>query len=570
MSVGDTVSIDIGANAEAHKIAKIGTAASNHTTVWQPLPDGPVITISPGSSNVPVMSTSGMEVGEKIALGYGATDPAVARDVERYEVVTVTAVGKPGTQAYLADDVSAGATNIKVTEVKNISVGDKIRLDIDSVGHGIETLTVKHGGTEAVKTNLAADAGVGATSIKMRRTEGIKVGDKITVGTPATREVVTVSAVESAGRGEASIEVTPALANAHIRDEWVVSPGTGLDLEAPLKFAHAANLPFSDRGTGITFTPATTFAHSSNEPVLSLGSGITLDGSLGKAHAIYAAVRDASVTTAGYQGNPQPDQWFGGPELSTDYPLFGRTVNIKEGSMVLRDAAGVVVDSINYGALVDPWAAEGYQANLGSRRSGCSVPIAGSTAGFGPAAILTNTSAGRFPDGTDADSNCTDFLTQAAATLPIASAVGATNIKVTSVEGFEAGEKIYIDDGTRRETASIATVGTAGATTLSEPTNVDATVIPVASALGFRDGETITIGAGEDADTAVVSAIRRFGPASITVKAPLLHAHANGTEVAGSGITLTSALSQAHEKGAPVADNLPTPGTANQYRRKGN
>ncbi len=88
------------------------------------------------------------------------------------------------------------------------------------------------------------------------------------------------------------------------RDEWVVAPGTGLDLAAPLKFNHAANLPFSDRGTGISFQPATAFAHSSNEPVQALGTGITLDSPLDKTHAIQAVVRDDAVKTAGYQGTP--------------------------------------------------------------------------------------------------------------------------------------------------------------------------------------------------------------------------------------------------------------------------
>ena len=114
-----------------------------------------MITIPAGSTNVPVTSVAGFAVGEKIALGYGATYPAVARTVERYEVATVTAVGKPGTQAYLGADAPAGATNIKVTSVANISVGDKIRLDIDSVGHGIETVTVTSVGTQAIRTTLA-------------------------------------------------------------------------------------------------------------------------------------------------------------------------------------------------------------------------------------------------------------------------------------------------------------------------------------------------------------------------------------------------------------------------------
>ena len=58
---------------------------------------------------------------------------------------TVTAIGTPGMQAYLGADAAAGDTNIKVTNVTSIMAGDKFRLDIDSMGHGIETVTVKSG-----------------------------------------------------------------------------------------------------------------------------------------------------------------------------------------------------------------------------------------------------------------------------------------------------------------------------------------------------------------------------------------------------------------------------------------
>jgi hypothetical protein len=43
-----------------------------------------------------------------------------------------------------------------VTSVANISAGDKIRLDIDSVGHGIETVTVTSVGTQASRAALSA------------------------------------------------------------------------------------------------------------------------------------------------------------------------------------------------------------------------------------------------------------------------------------------------------------------------------------------------------------------------------------------------------------------------------
>src|ERR1017187_4027328 len=390
MTVGDAIGIDTGSNVETRKIASIGTAAGNNTTLWQPLPDGPVITIPAGSSNVPVTSVSGFVVGENIALGYGATYPAVAKALERYEVATVIAVGKPGTQAFLGVDAAAGATNIKVTSVANISASDKIRLDIDSVGHGIETVTVTKVGTQSSRTALSANASAGATNINVRNVNGFVVGDKLAVGTPANHETVTITAVGASSPAGASVDFTPALAQAHITREPVVAPGTGLDLAAPLKFNHAANLPFSVRGTGISFQPATAFAHSSNEPVQPLGAGITLDSPLAKDHAIDAVVRDAQVTTAGYQGTPAPNQWFGGPALSTS-----------AGNMVLGDAAGLVVDSLNYGLLVDPWASKGYQATSGSGESGCRVPTPSAGAGRGgfggqavPAASAPDRSAG--------------------------------------------------------------------------------------------------------------------------------------------------------------------------------
>jgi hypothetical protein len=270
------------------------------TPLWQPVPDGPV-TVPARSTSVPVTSTAGFKVGQQMAIGYGRT----------FETATVTAVGTPGSQAYLAAAASAGASSIKVTSTSNITAGDTIRLDIGT------------------------------------RTED-----------------VTVASVGTAGAG-----------------------GTGLTLTAPLKFGHASNLPFSDRGTGITFSPATRFAHSSNEPVQALGSSITLDTPLSHSHAINDPVRAASVTTAGYQGSPAPDQWFGGPVLSAS-----------AGSMVLRDSRGLVADSLNYGEIVDPAAAEGYQGVSGTGQVGC----------FAPAPVAGRSDI-RLPDGTDTDSNCADF-----------------------------------------------------------------------------------------------------------------------------------------------------------------
>jgi hypothetical protein len=546
MTAGDSISIDTGAGAETRKIVSVGTVVGNSTTLWQPLPDGPVMKIPVGSTNVPVTNVFGFAVGEKIGLGYGGSYPSVAGSTERYEVATVTAVGKQGTQAYLVAEAPVGSTNIKVRNIANISAGDKIRLDIDSVGHGIETVTVTHVGTPANRSALLANAIAGATNIRVRSVNGLAVGDKMILGAPG--ETVTITAVGTPSPNGTAVDFTPALAQAHPNGEAVVVPGTGLDLDlaAPLRFNHAANLPFSDRGTGISFQPATAFVHQSNEPVQALGTGITLDRPLVHDHAINAVVRDAQVTTAGYQGT-EPNQWFGGPALSP-----------AAGSMVLRDAAGLVVDSLNYGLLVDPWAAEGYQAASGSGQSGCRVTAPG-----------PGRSAGRFPDGADTDSNCTDFLTQSASTMAD-TAAGATNIKVANVADFEAGQTIVIDEGANTETAVIATVGTAGASTMRVATLVGATMIDVANRESFSAGQTITIDSGAASETAVVvAAAGRRGPGSITMAAPLKLAHAAGAQVSGTGITLTTALTRAHASGAQIAGSAPpTPGAPNQYYRR--
>ncbi len=291
-----------------------------------------------------------------------------------------------------------------------------------------------------------------------------------------------------------------------------------------------------------------------------LGTGITLDSPLAKDHEINAVVRDGQVKTAGYQGTAAPNQWFGGPALAPG-----------AGEMVLRDAAGLVVDSLNYGLLVDPWAAEGYHGVSGAGQGGCRVPSPGSAGGFGPAAsaVVMNRSAGRFPDGADTDSNCTDFLLQPATTLRAASAGGATNIKVGTVAEFATGQTLLIDTGADFENAVIATVGTAGASTVRVATEPGATVIPVASGMGFSAGQAITIDDGANRETAVVAAASFFGRAgaTITVAKPLTIAHVVGVQVSGTGITLAAPLTKPHTNGTQVTRSLPTPGAPNQYFR---
>src|SRR5215472_12388961 len=320
-----------------------------------------------------------------------------------------------------------------------------------------------------------------------------------------------------------------------------------------------AGVDVSDIGTGISFSPATRFPHLSGDAVQALGSAITMDRPLAKGHAYGAAVINPLATTVGYQGTPAPNQWF------------GATLSTRAGSIALMDASGtVVVDAMVYGSQQGNSSGNGtitspeiatLEADQG--KGGCMAVVPTPPRAIGPAGAPCDTgnrSLGRFPDGTDSDNLCTDFLMQPATTLAAPTSGGAATIKVASVAAFAPRQTIMIDTGANLETAVIATVGTAGTTTASAVTEIGATVIPVAGAIGFTAGQTITIDSGANRGTAVVvSATGGRGGARITVAAPLTVAHAAGAQISGSGITLASALARSHATGRRSPAALPHP-----------
>ncbi len=488
--VGQKINID----GDLHAIVSIGTEASPMTTLFIPVSTGPWLTIPTGSTNLPVASAAGFEVGQKIGIDIGGN----------YEVATVTAVGKPATQTTLSEAAVAGATRIKIAASSNMTVGD--------------TLTVGTGGLKEL--------------VRVRNI------------------IKSVAAPIGGGRGAFGSG----------------DPGE-VELSSPLKFNHMSGVDVSDIGTGITFEPATRFSHKSGDAVQALGSGITLDSPLVRSHAYGGAIINPLATTVGYQGLPAPNQWYGEP-LATS-----------AGSIALSDASGLVlVDAMVYGSQQSNSSANGpitspEIATLEGDQSqgGCIVVVPRASSGAG-------VSRGRFPDGLDTDSNCSDFLVQSFTSLSAPSASGANNIKVSVMADFSAGQKIIIGTGTNSESAVIRTIGTTGATTVSTATQAGTKVIHVAGTEGFSTGQTITIDSDANRETAIIATVtggrRRFGPRgtapvdSITVTLPLNKVHNVGAQVSGSGITLESPLTRAHDNGAQVASYLPTPGAPNQYFRK--
>lgn len=491
---GQQINID----GETKKIASVGTAASPMTTLFIPVSTGPWLTFPTGSTNLPVTSAAGFTVGQKIGIDLGG----------KYEIATVTRVGKGATQTNLAVAAKAGDRTIRVLDNFNMTVGDVLTI---STGARKELARVK-------------------------------------------RIINVVTAPVRGSGGE----------------------GGEVELDAPLKFNHMLGVDVSDPGTGISFSPATRFVHKSGDAVQALGSGIVLEGKLVKNHKTGAPVISTQIMAAGYQGIPQPNQWY------------GLSLSTSAGSIALMDASGsILIDGMVYGSQQSNSSANGTItspeiATLEGEQTGggCIVVVPAPPRNFQQSAIpdQSNKSYGRFPDGSDKDINCNDFLSQNTTSLSAASSTGSKNIKVASVANFSNDQKIIIGTGSNSETVMIATVGTAGATTISTATSVGTTVIPVVSVSGFTAGQTISIGNDGDSETAVIASVtavrRRFGATgnnpsdSITVTLPLKYAHGAGVQVSGSGITLTTPLTMPHGNGTQVAGYVPTPGAPNEYAGK--
>ncbi|MFC0506423.1 arabinofuranosidase catalytic domain-containing protein [Micromonospora costi] len=336
-----------------------------------------------GAATVNVRSTTGLADGQQIQIGTGATR----------ETRTVVGVGSAATAAttlfvpvtHGSITIPAGSTTIPVTSAAGFTVGQQIGID---AGAGYEQATVTSVGKAATQTTLSAPAAAGATNLKVAANANLTVGDTLTVDAGEYKETVTVAAIGTTGAN-----------------------GTGVDLTAPLRFAHRSAVDLAGRGTGVSFWPPTGRPHSSGASVQALGAGITLDQPLANDHPTGAPVVGPQITTAGYQGSPAPDQWFGG------------SLSVSAGSVALRDATGsVVVDAIVYGSQQSSSSGNGTITSpelavleADQAGGGCIAVVAGAAANPGR-------SNARWPDGSDTDSLCRDFVTT---TVPTPGAANA-------------------------------------------------------------------------------------------------------------------------------------------------
>jgi hypothetical protein len=200
---GFTAGQPINMDGEERTLRSVGTAATAPTTIFIPVSTGPRLSVPAGATNLPVMNAAGFTMGEKVGIDAGG----------QYEIVTVTAVGKAGTQTTLAVASKAGDSVIKVANVANLTVGDML-----TVGTGQRM--------ERVKVAAIGTAGADGTGV--------------TLSAPLT--ISNMAGVDVAGPGT-GISFRPATRFAHTSGDAVQALGSGITLDRPLGRAHGYGAP---------------------------------------------------------------------------------------------------------------------------------------------------------------------------------------------------------------------------------------------------------------------------------------------------------------------------------------
>ena len=165
-------------------------------------------------------------------------------------------VGSPvaGLDTTLAADPALGATNLRVTSVTTVAVGQFVRvgaagvaateansevlrvLTVGTTGSGGTGLDVEnsagggalldHANADEVKTVngtvLAAPAAAGATNIKVDSVSGLAIGDFIRIGYVDHYETRVLTAVGTGGVGGTGLTFAIPLTRDHALDEWAI------------------------------------------------------------------------------------------------------------------------------------------------------------------------------------------------------------------------------------------------------------------------------------------------------------------------------------------------------------
>ena len=270
----------------------------------------------------------------------------------------------------------AGVETLPVSSTDGFVVGQQMGI---ALGGDYETVTVTGIGKPSTQTNLSAAVSAGDIQLLLDETANLEAGSELTLDTGDRIETVRVKTVVKSVERYVRRFGQPE----QPREQGIV------ELESPLKQAHAASVDVSCPGSGLCFTPATRYAHESGDAVQSFVS---------EPQGLYAT---------------------GKPDVGLSYRY---ALSPSAGSIALVDpATGVVLDAVVYGSQQSNSSANGTIASPelatlegDQQGGGCIAVVPRALSPFQLARMPKGTVPPpvciiRWPDGTDADALCTDF-----------------------------------------------------------------------------------------------------------------------------------------------------------------
>ena len=459
---GQKINID----GETHTIASIGTAASAMTTLFIPVSTGPRLTIPAGSSNLPVTSATGFEVGQKIGIDIGG----------KYEVATVTMVGKAATQTTLAGSAVAGSTNIKVPANANMTVGDNLTVGTGRQKEVVRITNIGSAGANGTGVDLASP-------LKFNHMSGVDVSD---VGT--------------------GISFSPATRFSHTSGDAIQALGSGIALDSPLVKSH-------EYGAAVV-NPLASMVGYQGPPAPNQWYGGPLSTSAGS-----IALMDASgllLVDAMVYGSQQSNSSANGPitspEIATlegDQSQGGCIVVVPRASSGSGVSRGLFPDGLDTdNNCTDFLFQSAYSLSAPSAAGTTNVKVASVADLIVGQKIIIDM-------GANSENAVIKTIgTTGGTTVSTATRVGTTAIPVASVEGFSTGQTITIDNEANLETVVVvSTTGGRRRFGFRGTSPIDSITVAVPLTIAHAAGTQVS-GSG------------------ITFVAPLTKAHENGAQIA--------------------------------------
>ena len=150
----------------------------------------------------------------------------------------------------------AGSTNLPVTSVDGLQAGQKIGIDL---GGKYEEVTLTKVGTPGTQTVLVGPAKAGDKTLNLEVTANLSAGMEITIGTGQRKEVRKVTKV-------VKVSQAPAPRRGFGQQSQPHEPGV-VEIDKPLTIDQIAGVDVWAFGTGIEFTPALRYDHMSGDAI---------------------------------------------------------------------------------------------------------------------------------------------------------------------------------------------------------------------------------------------------------------------------------------------------------------